>query len=578
MLATLLLQQPATPIAVVLEKTGTVKILAARGDSKNAEVTDLLYAGDHLEAKNRGSVTLSFLFDGHRERLKLDGKASVTERTCTPPEAIDVLTTPAQNFKPNWTGLNALRVEGGKDLGSGPGGGFGGFIQGGFTPMPGGKVLSPTPAFTWTTTGVAKNTYRIQVVDSKSKKPVWTVETSNSSLPYPKGEKALPPGQEFEWRVFQGKANQPNATQKFSVASSDEARELEALKKQLGNSADPAELLMGVAKYHAAGAQDEAVELLRRHIKVAPHIAATRLILAGYHKKASRLTEADLVVKWAQRSVAYSPDGKTLASGSQDTSITLWDAEGNEKGALTGHTDEVNSVAFSSDSKTLASGSSDNTIKVWDIATGTEQFTLKETSKVSSVAISPDGKTIAAGGNDKTIKLWDVATRKERDILKGHTAALSCVAFSPDGKTLVSCGGGAFKLWDVATGKELHSIPGHMGKTSRIAFSQDGKKLVSGGSDRTIKIWDAATGNELTSLAGEAFYCVAISPDGKTVAGGAYGTSIKLLDTATGKVKASLDLKGIKSVFSLAFSPDGKTLASASEDKTIKLWKVQNMK
>ena len=118
----------------------------------------------------------------------------------------------------------------------------------------------------------------------------------------------------------------------------------------------------------------------------------------------------------AVSSVAYSPDGKTLASGSSDNTIKLWDVKtGKEQATLEGHTDAVFSVAYSPDGKTLASGSVDKTIKLWDVATGKEQATLKgHTEAVISVAYSPDGKTLASGSRDKTIKLWDVKTGKEQ--------------------------------------------------------------------------------------------------------------------------------------------------------------------
>jgi dipeptidyl aminopeptidase/acylaminoacyl peptidase len=162
----------------------------------------------------------------------------------------------------------------------------------------------------------------------------------------------------------------------------------------------------------------------------------------------------------------------------------------------------VNSVAFSPDGKTLASGSGDvGTISLLDVATGKEQATLEgRDGRVTSVAYSPDGKTLASGNWDGTIKLWDVATGKEQATLKGHTNWVNSVAFSPDGKTLASGGGasiaGEFKpgevnLWDVATGKERATLKGHTIVVS-VAFSSDGKTLASGSYDKTIKLWDVA--------------------------------------------------------------------------------------
>jgi hypothetical protein len=275
-------------------------------------------------------------------------------------------------------------------------------------------------------------------------------------------------------------------------------------------------------------------------------------------------------------SVAFSPDGKRLASGSLDKTIKISGAAtGQEVLTLKGHESFVTSVAFSPDGKRLASGSEDKTIKLWDAATGQEVLTLKgHESAVFSVAFSSDGKRLASGSEDKTVKLWDAVTGQEVLTLKGHEDVVRSVAFSPDGKRLASGSWDkTIKLWDAATGQEVLTLKGHESAVYSVAFSPDGKRLASGSDDKTIKLWDAATGQEVLTLKGhESFVTsVAFSSDGKRLASGSWDKTIKLWDDTTGQ--EVLTLKGHESaVYSVAFSPDGKRLASGSWDKTIKLW------
>ncbi|KAG8935564.1 hypothetical protein FRC00_010896 [Tulasnella sp. 408] len=309
----------------------------------------------------------------------------------------------------------------------------------------------------------------------------------------------------------------------------------------------------------------------------------------------------------ATNSIAFSPDGKTLASGSSDGTIRLWDiAAGAPVGEpLKGHTSFVLSVAFSPDGKTLASGSSDETIRLWDVAAGVPvgEPLKGHTDWVRSVAFSPDGKTLASGSRDETIRLWDVAAGAPvGEPLKGHTSSVNSVVFSPDGKTLASGSDDqTIRLWDVAAGTPVgEPLKGHTSWVYSVAFSPDGKTLASGSDDQTIRLWDVAAGAPVgeplkghTSLTirlwdvaagapvGEplkghtsSVNSVAFSPDGKTLASGSDDQTIRLWDVAAG-VPVGEPLKGhTSSVNSVAFSPDGKTLASGSDDQTIRLWDV----
>ncbi|MHC4426413.1 MAG: protein kinase domain-containing protein [Planctomycetota bacterium] len=275
-------------------------------------------------------------------------------------------------------------------------------------------------------------------------------------------------------------------------------------------------------------------------------------------------------------SVALSPDGKRIISGSNDKTIKVWDAETDtELMTLRGHSNKVWSVAFSPDGKRIVSGSVDKTIKIWDAATGIELMTLRGHGQATHVvAFSPDGKCIVSGSADNTIKVWDAATGTELMTLRGHNDRVISVAFSPDGKCIVSGSGDrTIKIWDAATGAELMTLRGHDGWIDSIAFSPDGERIVSGSDDRTIKIWDAATGAELMALRGHGNWVgpVAFSPDGKRIISGSGDNTIKVWDAATGVELMTLRGHGDE-VSSIAFSPDSKRIVSGSGDETIKVW------
>jgi WD40 repeat protein len=322
------------------------------------------------------------------------------------------------------------------------------------------------------------------------------------------------------------------------------------------------------------------------------------------------------------KSLAWSPDGKTLTSGGCDRTIHLWDPEtGKEVRSLSGHEGSVESLALSPDGKLLASGGLDKAIRLWDPMTGKQVRRLPgQVARAERLAWSSDGKLLLSGTVNKTVRLLEVATNKESwlagvsspgwsrdgkmlalengdgtvDICEPGTGKelrrlagkdLSLVSWSPDGKMLASANGYAIHVWDPITGKEIQPREGHEDVIFSVCWSPDGKVVASGGCDGTIRLWDPATGRSVRSLHGHVspVSSVCWSPDGKMLASASkiapyHGAlveerTVRLWDPTTG-----MEVRRVaghnRDVWSLAWSPNGKMLASGSEDETIRLWDV----
>ncbi|KAL9615672.1 MAG: hypothetical protein Q9160_009345, partial [Pyrenula sp. 1 TL-2023] len=305
--------------------------------------------------------------------------------------------------------------------------------------------------------------------------------------------------------------------------------------------------------------------------------------------------------------VAFSPDGKQLASALDDRTVRLWDGQsGKALKTLKGHSDWVIAVAFSPDGRPVGQGAKDargpqrlghsrRFLAGWQAAgvcfrqrhrqavgrpvgqgakddqgpqrLGQSRRFLAgwQAASVTAVAFSPDGKQLTSASRDGTVRLWDGQSGKALKTLEGHSDWVTAVAFSPDSKQLASASdNGTVRLWDGQSGKALKTLEGHSGWVTAVAFSPDGKQLASALGDRTVRLWDGQS-------------AVAFSRDGKQLASALDNGTVRLWDGQSGKA-----LKTIEGhsdwVRAVAFSPDGKQLASTLDDRTVRLWDGQSGK
>jgi len=307
-------------------------------------------------------------------------------------------------------------------------------------------------------------------------------------------------------------------------------------------------------------------------------------------------------------SVAFAPNGLTLASGGVDRLVRLWDIEtGRLLRSLRGHTADIRSVVFTPDGQTLATASEDRTIRLWNPNTGESKKLLftRYDHNVVSLSLSPDGLMLARGSHNKDIKIWEVTTGTELMTLLGkdqydHHWSV-CVAFSPDGMHLASGTDiGKIKLWEVLpSGEEKVLHNGHWKQqdddTSEtrgyfveddggfqkpmdywigaMIFTPDAKLLITGSRDQTIKLFDMPHVAEQRTLKGHTAWvrALAVTPDNKVLISAGDDATIRFWDLSNGRCFRTLKAHAA-GVRGITLSPDGMKLASASWDRTVKLW------
>jgi hypothetical protein len=280
-------------------------------------------------------------------------------------------------------------------------------------------------------------------------------------------------------------------------------------------------------------------------------------------------------------SVAFAPDGKTLATGSDDGTLRFWDAQtGRQEARLPAH-GAVFAVAFAHSGKFLVSGDSDGTLRLWGVDPPAEQAALPHRNGTGRrLSLSPDDRTVAVGSTAQAVELWDIPTRSLRKTLSGHHGTILAVTFSPDGRSLASSdASGQVRLWDPATGAERGGFRGDRLGVRVLAFSPDSRSLASAGTGGgEVRLWDAATRRLAASLPAQHndVLNLAFSPSGRVLAGGSREGNLILWDVPSGRVLATFAAHQGR-VWGLAFSPDGHTLATAGEDRQGKLWDVTGL-
>ncbi len=310
-----------------------------------------------------------------------------------------------------------------------------------------------------------------------------------------------------------------------------------------------------------------------------------RSVLTGSHDNTARLwsleTGQNLRVFQGHydsvTSVAFSPDGRSVLTGSVDKTARLWGLETGQR-LRTLHLRRVSSVAFSPDGRSGLTGSYNGIARLWKLETGQSLRTFeRHGGTVSSVAFSPDGRSVLTGSNDKTARLWSLETGQSLHTFEGHDNWVRCVAFSPDGRSVLT---GSYddtaRLWSLETGQSLRTFEGHGGSVSSVAFSPDNRNVLTGSYDDTARLWSLETSQSLRTFEGHGDWVtsVAFSPDSRNVLTGSYDDTARLWSLETGRSMRIFEGHG-DWVASVAFRPDGRSVLTGSQDNTACLWSLE---
>jgi WD40 repeat protein/serine/threonine protein kinase len=294
--------------------------------------------------------------------------------------------------------------------------------------------------------------------------------------------------------------------------------------------------------------------------------------------------------------VAWSRDGRALASGCLDNAVRIWSAaSGAVWRVLVGHTGEVRSVAWSPDGRVIATGSLDSTVRFWDAKTGAELGCIRgHASSASNIAFSPDGRALAQVCEDKAIRLWDVGSGSGARVLPPAPSApptppappappaTGSLAFSPDGRAIASASGrGLVFLWDAMSSEEPRALSAEGARIGRVCFHPDGSELAGGSLEGAIWLWSLkaekrASGGAIArslATAPAPIHCLTWSPDGAFIAGGCADGALRLWDAASG-AEQRVHAGRSGSTWAVAWSPDSRSLAVGSADRSVRLMDV----
>jgi WD40 repeat protein len=291
---------------------------------------------------------------------------------------------------------------------------------------------------------------------------------------------------------------------------------------------------------------------------------------SGYSMQLPSTRQRDSV-----QAVAFRPGTFGVMSCSAQGGIQLWDNLGLAI-PIGNQQDRVNAVDFSPDGNTLAYGSKDDTIQMWEVDNGKQAHDLRQPAGVGWLAYSPDGTSIASAGWDGKIYIWDANSGEPKRQIDTHTSEVAAVAYSPDGHHIVSADADKnLQLWDSDTGDSVGPpMKGHTGEPEAVAFSKNGKLIVSGADDKTIRIWNAETSREIAKLDGhtDAVYSVAISPDSRRIVSGSLDGTVREWDINGSREIGDPMIGHAGTVRVVAFSPDGRYMASGGEDGAVRIW------